>query len=246
MIVLPTMRGVFSSRLSSAVIDPADYSPALWLDASDLSTLFYAIGTPSANGQQVRYWYCKALPTRILGTASTGPVRTDAGRNGLTTVRFSGANTQLVNGGAHGLPYGGAARTVFSVYQRTTGNRCHFMYGAVTTNALYAHGGSSTGLHLYRVSNDLANARAAGYYALCTTESPGSSPFAKSYVNNVAGSKGSASNTSISGSGIIVGGIPTLSFNHAGDVCEILVFPYLMTDTQRGEIFTYLQSKWGI
>jgi len=96
--------------------DPSLITTALWLDASDASTI-------TESGGAVSQWGDKSGNSRHLtqATPANQPSYSLGGLNGLNALSFDGAASFLANA-AIGLPIGGSARSMFVVYKplRTT------------------------------------------------------------------------------------------------------------------------------
>jgi len=99
MIILPHFQGVIRKPSVSTSFDPLTLSPALWLDASDSTTLFNATvgGTTPTDGEAVKRWEDKSTNNRHLTEATNAPVRKTNIQNGKDIVRFSGTNQKLAH-----------------------------------------------------------------------------------------------------------------------------------------------------
>jgi len=93
MIILPTMRGLLSG------FSPLSLSPALWLDASDASTLYDATsgGSLVAADGAVARWEDKSGNSRHATQATSGnrPLRKTSIANGRAVLLFDGSNDYL-------------------------------------------------------------------------------------------------------------------------------------------------------
>jgi hypothetical protein len=112
---------------------PSLITTALWLDASDSSTLFDATsgGSLPGNGIGVARWEDKS-GNGIHATQSISlsrPTRQTSAQNNLDTIQFDGSNDAFSF--TSGLPTGSSARSVFVVakQQNSSGFKSFLYYG---------------------------------------------------------------------------------------------------------------------
>lgn len=85
---------VIAQRNRDSGFSPLALSPALWLDASDSSTLFDATtgGSTPADAGSVKRWQDKSGNDRHVTEATVAPTRRTGVQNGKDIVRFAGSN----------------------------------------------------------------------------------------------------------------------------------------------------------
>jgi hypothetical protein len=230
--------------------NPLSLSPALWLDASDASTLFDATtgGSLVAADGAVARWEDKSGNTRHATQATSGarPVRKTSVQNGRDVVRFDGEDDFLLpasnpmTGAASGMLFIVAKNdhdppiSAFSAghpFGQTGNFGSHLpwedgvIYENFGTTVRKVVGNPATSLESPFIYNVLS---ASAQYAAWLN---GTQIF-------------STTSNAVGASGILIGtGAP---FAYKGIICEILVFPTALSTTDRQAVESYLATKWGI
>lgn len=232
-------------RGPSSSFSPLSLSPALWLDASDASTLFQSNGgaAAAADGDPVGYWLDKSGNGRHL-TQTSGvnkPLLKLAVKNGKNGVLFDGASSFFDTAG-YSAPVN---LTHFRVIKRTTVAITNLGWSHTTyndypqvwfgDNYIYArHGGFSFQTTLTNTST--------GWFIVRTGHTGTGSFFVA--VNNV-NKPGSVSGSAAGPYAWTLYGKNSAMF--AKDyVHEDLVFPSALSAIDIGSVEFYLNTKWGV
>jgi hypothetical protein len=214
-------------------------SLALWLDASDASTLFQddAGTTPAvADGAVVGYWGDKSTNARHVTQATAGskPTLQTAELNGKNVVQFDGADDYLFRNAVNvSQPF-----TVALVVKVTEGSSRVFLGGG--QSSVFA---PSFAVSYYANSSTVTGTvtKNSVWFVADVLFSGASSDL---YVNNVLAGSGSAGTGSITNLGIgayATGGTPFTGF-----IAEVLVYSAALSGPQRSALRTYLGVKWGV
>jgi len=235
---------------------PLKLHPALWLDASDASTLWDSTtgGALVAADGSVARWEDKSGNGRhaTQGTAVSRPQRKAAIQNGRDVVRFDGSNDYLALSSSYDLP----TFSIFAVSKRINNASTNAIYTSGTSDgtnkrdAMLFYAGGSNQLLAQRSDNASYPTASIGNtfnsFEICESNFNGST-----LTVSVNGVDSSPVSTSISGSStdsIWIGAanqtVP--GFWMQGDIAEILVFPTALSDTDRGRVEAYLNLKWSI
>jgi hypothetical protein len=223
---------------------------ALWLDGDDASTFSFSSGT------RVSEWRDKSGNTRDF-TQATGANQPNriASQNAKTGVVFNESGTIycLLNSG---YDWPASAFTVFGVVDFNAGS-FPAMFGRNSIGALALGANSaSANFAISRIgqATSSSNLTVTGSNAdVIVYKSAGISSGSVSvdvYKNGTAGSAALSLTTLGSGDTAIVGasGSPsslTDTFGSNGYICELIVYPSQLSDTDRGLVETYLKNKWG-
>lgn len=214
---------------------------ALWLDASDASTITQTAGAVSAwadksgNGQDV-----------TQGTGSKQPLTGTRTINSLNVIDFDGTDDSMGRGTATDL--GGGDQTTFTVTLSDTaaagkriitkGNHWGISVGETgsppTADASY--GNTSSGINSRGLTSVTGTARILGSRRSSTSQFlfDGSSDYSNATANNVTG-----------------GQLAIASYNNSsayfdGALAEILSGQRAWTTAERNQVASYLNSKWGV
>ena len=235
---------------------PLDYSPIVWLDASDTSTIV-ASGSPL----KVSQWTGKSGNGFNLtqGVSSAQPTTGTTTINGLNTIYFDG-NDKLVFLNAS-LFSNSSSATIFIVGSgtvSTAGNKGLFLARTVSGDAARAQ--------VLAVSGQ---AQAGGrrldadvYQSVNASSIADNTPFmvgaifdwsnAQLYVNvngtltQRSGGFQTAGMVSSTADDISVGQNPRSAGNpFVGSIGEIIVYPTILSTNERQFIEGYLRQKWG-
>ena len=233
---------------------------ALWLDASDESTITLSSGA-------VSQWNDKSGNARhaTQGTSDDRPVVQVAAINGRNALRFDGTNDFLAINDGRNLFRNAAAATVYAVAKTTTPSSSlmrifHASVGDNNSNnrvALVAVSGAMT-FRVRRLDGDSESSLSGGVIASDTAQIfRGHVDYANRpgalFVNgdSVASnatlvSEGSTSNTD--SHTIQIARSPGFDGSQywSGDIAEILALPRLLTSAESETVDTYLATKWGV
>ena len=228
--------------LASRSLNPLSLSPALWLDASDSSTLFNATtgGSLPADGQAVARWEDKSGNSRhvIQGTGVSQPLRKTSIQNSKDAIRFDGANDELV------VATTIQPRTVITVQKTSNTAKVQqtiFRATALTCLARY----ETTNILVFYDSLYIISAAVSNSTTLITSCVFGNSS-ANAYSNgSLIGTDASGSWTNLGAGNFYVGGFSG-SEGFEGDFFEILVFPTVLSNTDRQAVEAYLNAKWAV
>lgn len=222
---------------------------ALWLDASDLSSV-------TTVGGNVSQWNDKSGNGNHVsqGTAGNRPAYQTSVVNGRNAIQFGGAST------THRL-----FRSSFSVSQPSvfTVFTVDSSYNTNNTAVIWDTGSGDRCVQVvdagtllaFRRTSDLSTQRAQVSGALATNKTYVSACVSDSTGHQIwlNGTKGTDATAGTAGfSGLSVGNLRgdpnpvASSFTHFGRICEIIVYATKRTDAQRASIESYLVSKWGI
>jgi hypothetical protein len=242
-----------------ALWTPAEISTALWLDASDSSTLFDATtggSTPAADGTVAR-WEDKSGNSRHVtqGTSDYRPIRKTSVQNSLDVVRFDGTDDLMVTGSNSptltgftvfaverhtGFGGGGFGRIleigVDFVYfvNATTGDARSFRFVNVETFQNSAV--DSATINTWRVagvSHDLSTATEGTQHKVNGSVSLGTH-------------SGVRVETPEANSVHQIGNRTNRARGFAGDFGEILYAPVVLASSVIEQIEGYLAHKWGL
>lgn len=232
-------------RGQAARFNPLSLSPALWLDASDASTLYQSNGgaAAAADGDPVGYWMDKSGNGRHL-TQTSGinkPLLKLAIKNGKNGVLFNGTSSffNMANY-THG-----SSMTCFRVFQRTASGQRNFTF----TNSSYEdtpfawEPNNKPYIGYGTVGFIATSANTNSGYFIARSSYTSTSDLA-CWLNNVAVS-GSISGTPSSA-------LPWYRYCNVaglyspGNVLEEIVFPSALSADNIINMNTYLNTKWGI
>jgi len=238
--------------MSSFVINPYSFtktfSPsdvsglAIWLDASDDTTLFDATsgGILPANNGDVHRWEDKSGNGRHFTRATSGrPTRVTSAVNSKDAVRFVGLQHITRTGGTFGAA---DIVNVFSVSQ--TADSTYLFLSGSTSNSTYldatqSGNGSAPNGGLATVTGFRVNGAA-------TTATRGALLTARGSSTNILSVLGIAATNA---------NWANFEFNYRhgggfevsdGYVCELLIYGSSITTTERDSIESYLATKWGV
>lgn len=228
---------------SATTISPLTLSPAIWLDASDTSTLYQYNGGPLATPEgTVGYWLDKSGNNyhATQSTTTYRPILKSNAYNGQSYLLFDGVDDCIDSSGPNiSQPF-----TFFVVGQSTdTGTSVRQFFDGIT-GARSFFGKTGADLMRYWSSTHIYSTETTGklmhYYSGVVN---GASTIiykdALSYITGNPGANGLG--------GMRVGGqsSPTAE-PWKGPICELLFFPGVMSDINRNNIQTYLAVKWGL
>lgn len=243
--------------------DPLSLSPALWLDASDASTLYDAPtgGSLVTTGNAVARWEDKSGNAQhaLQGTPGSCPTRQNSVQNGLGSIRFDGTND-----GLRVVDSGFVDLNVFSIFavvktnarssSKSVLNKGNYTSAAGTNYELVittaSSGSWSAGIAQTTTFRSVATANTTNTTLLGMLRSTDAG--ARLYVNESL----TGTTTAISGAlnnvsadlGVgcrgfgAIGAVDSLG----GDIFEILIFQSALSDANRQAVEAYLNAKWAI
>ena len=243
--------------------NPADPGLRLWLDSSDLSSLYQDVGgtTPAAAGQPVRRWDDKSQSNISVQQNDGVHHPTYAGSvgslGGVPAVSFvGGANGDALTsttGNSTGIT-GGGPLTLLTVWQRTgaTSQNYQHTFQMGTTSTLQAYGHSvSRGANLGEISNHYwgdgfnssgTSPLGAGKMAVSTYDGAtdtwyvdGAPAGTRSVVVNIA-------NTQLQ----VGSRLNPFVEGFTGDLAEVILIDRVLTDDERNRLGGYVQLKYGL
>jgi len=221
---------------------PLDLSPNLWLDATDATTITEVSGNvsqwddKSGNGNNVVQTLSTDRPTNGASINGNNAIDWGAARNRKRLGLNRGANTDNWQD-VYVVGRWDAADTIFPRYNG--------LYSAFTS------GGTSSGIGLTgRISTPDFFSAITFYdnlYLNNTLIASGDDVLgvANTIANNFFISF--SANSPIGVNGICVGGERANNSNGwQGVIGEVVAFPRKLSDTERGQMNTYLTNKWGL
>lgn len=237
-------------RGPSGSFSPLQLSPALWLDASDASTLFQSNGgaAAAADGDPVGYWLDKSGNGKHASQTSgvNKPVLKTGIQNAKNIVRANGSSAFFdLASLSYPMPF-----TMCLVYKKSASAAKFIPIGHFsdtsthigetwTDNIFYGRHNTSGITYCSFKSTATVN----DYSAFVLLDTTGGSSIADLYINSSSISIGDNSNpTMLSILNTIFKSSADFS---SGDLGEIIVFPRKLGATDRTSIRTYLKTKWG-
>jgi len=246
-------------RSGGTGFNPLALSPALWLDASDASTLYTDSGLTtlvSADGDPVGGWQDKSGNSKNA-TQSSGtnkPLFKTNQLNGKSSLRWDGVNDFLDLG--NNFNFGSSQFSIFIVVK--SNNTIEVPIFIKDTG-----GGGQNGIWIGKTADP------GGYYSyfngssyfqigytgayLSTWVRPSvvrnntSTNGVQLYANGTATNTATDSRTLTNTNSLRIGQFSTgLYGKFSGDFAEILVFNTALSASNRGLIDSYLLSKWGV
>jgi len=235
---------------------PLGLSPALWLDASDATTI-----TSSGSPAKVSQWNDKSGNGYNVaqGTGAAQPTTGANTRNGLNVLDFDGGDC-LNYSGTTGVNVG--AVTVYVVAVQTSNvNFAGLLSVHASTgddfgsaNSLSINTGGATQISssqrfVVDASSGVSGSGATPYGVYTAVFRTDGS--VDSFQNGAIGTPFTSSGSfGIANGGFLVGGrflsgAINASFRVTGQIAEVLVFAESQTTTVRETVETYLKAKWG-
>lgn len=247
------------------VFNPLSLSPALWLDASDDATLFDATsgGSLPTNGNDIARWEDKSGNGRhaTQSVAASCPHRQTSVQNGLPVVRFDGINDFIVPANSLGVMRNVSGGSIFSVTKLAE------QTGTDRTVIMFSRNSSDSQVRLalqLTTGSDAQDFRAGarrldgdGFTGVATSNNANWNVLAAigdyaggQIILRVNGSQyqsnlPSSGNTSDTDSNLCAIGKISNNYLNA-DVAEIIVFPTMLSTSDRDRVESYLATKWGI
>jgi hypothetical protein len=243
------------STKGGSSFSPLALSPALWLDASDASTLYDSTsgGSLTAPNGTVARWEDKSGNGRhaTQSTAVSQPLRKTSVQNGRDVVRFDGANDGMGFGdytSTNGLSVFavGIPSSIVGGSEPYQGLPFVVAYRAASIND-FALGVRDSMVSCYAEAGGGRESKTGSLTInqpiICFGEANSTRVVAG--LNGVLGtpSAGARNDLLIASIGrdFVYGG----NF-YSGDISEILVFPTTLSNSDRSAVESYLNSKWAV
>ena len=237
--------GIWQS--SASTFNPLSLSPALWLDASDSTTLFQSNGgaAAAADGDPVGYWTDKSGNSKHL--QQTDPTKKPLlkkganGQNAKSVLLFNGTNNYLdsitTNGLAQPYTFFAVAKTTVATYGAlqlydSTGSERTFFgkdYTATTQMRAYAGIQITGGVH------------GSTYNYYCGIFNGASTVIYKNTVSLITGNPGTQGITNLR-----VGANISIQELWSGQIAELLFFSGAISGENQTVMNSYLAAKWGL
>ena len=233
-----------NSSTGTAAFSPLDIAGLqLWLDGSDIATLFQdsakttpvtsdgdvvgAMADKSGNGNDV-----------VEATTANKPIYKTGIENGKSVVRFDGTDDKLTSAGFGELTI---PNIIFAVYATSDNTKTtqSILDGNAKRHILRIDGSSPTKWAAY-AGIFLTNGNVNNGIALITAQFNGASSFVRLNGSQTNGNTGTIS-------GLDMFKISPAGAYLKGDLCELLFYNTLLTGEQIISIeTTYLNSRWAI
>ena len=228
---LKRAQGVAVPVSSTFPFSPMSLSPAVWLDAADLSTITESSGAVSSwadksgNGRTVTQATPAAMPTTGANT-----------QNGLNVLTFDGGDSLLSAAFTQTQPV-----QIFAVGRNTSaaGTNRQLIGNDSTTPTIYVD--SSTNRIFAGTVLNSGNATDTVCHSFTATYNGTTSTLRKDRVQIASGNAGTSGYAS---KRLIIGGPST--FGWVGEVAEVLLFPLVLSNANQDRVETYLHNKWGL
>lgn len=248
--------------------DPLSLSPALWLDASDASTLYDSTsgGSLVTSDATVGRWEDKSGNSRhvIQSNGAYRPIRKTAIQNGLDIVRFDGGDDHMVFADGLGTRSG---ITVIAAFKLTSLILDHVFIASEWNSGAFP-GTNEWNLGMYGPDGGLSQGKpnfgveiGTNVYicnesstriaeALVVSASHDGADM-RLYTNGTATATATATGTMNQASGrqfylgtLHVNGSPQ-ALGFKGDIMELFVFPSVLSTTNRENVESLLNTKWA-
>jgi hypothetical protein len=227
--------------------DPLSLSPALWLDASDSSTLYDAVtgGSLVAADGLVARWEDKSGNARHATQATSGSraVRKTSQINSKDVLRFDGGDWLDVSSGTYGVNmsiFAVAKLTSNVSYSRLINNDYEFYLGTVWGDFATFYGAGSS---WNDTSGNTPNVSILNSWKILGVVNNGTT--AIPYVNATA--QNSKNGTTVATTGLRIGAnSAAANQTWIGDIAEVYILPYAATTGQRQDLQTWLNTKYAI
>ena len=252
------LAAIASSRRRSTAFSPLSLSPALWLDASDASTLWDATsgGSLVASNGAIARWEDKSGNAKhaLQTTAANRPLRKIGIKNGMDTVRFDGINDGLQVASIT-LPTYITAYVIQRSDFSSSNLKFWFEHGANVNNfsGCFFNGMNSGAWAFTRDGAYHSGPSSDGQdwsgvnWILATLKYDGIGSFYKNgnLVSNTSHLGTSRANSNLTEK-LNIGCRNLSSLFLSGDIAEMLIYPSVHSDVNKSLVETYLTSKWLI
>jgi hypothetical protein len=246
--------------LGGNTFNPLDLGPALWLDASDGSTLYQQRSSPTtlaaSDSDAVGTWRDKSGNARHFASSSDAkrPTRKLATHAGKSSILFDGVDdtfsvTSSILGGVSGW-------TIYMArqWQSLSATGCGFAGGNNIIEYVVVSGGLVTERRSYVSSGIYGSTSTLSLTSdiVSLTFDGSKSTNATRLVRRTNGTQdtltfaGTVPATSESHTSLVVGGLTNSSNFFKGSILEIIVLLSAATATTTQNVERYLGLKWGI
>jgi autotransporter-associated beta strand protein len=212
------------------ILPPVTAGLALWLDASDSSTM-------TLSGSTVNEWRDKAGSTAKMTLIGGTPTAVTSGIGGLPTVHFTNGSS-MGDGVNHSAPV-----TIFYVSRQTGGTNRRVLSGG--NNWLLGYWGGSRGSAYFEgdvlVGGNGASDTSPHLYA-ATIGGSGQNSTVWAEGIQIASNQGGTQGPN----GIFLGGGGAYSEYSDCDISEVLVYHRVLTPAEAGLVGSYLSGKYGL
>jgi hypothetical protein len=240
---------IASSGAAAGGVPVSGYS--LWLDASDTTTFSFS------SGSRVSEWRDKSGNgyNFVQATSANQPDRS-ATQNSLSAVKMRVSGTRYFMTNTSLGDWSASAFTFFSVIDFNDGNFVAII-GRNSVGALQmGSNGSAVNFAISRIGQATSSSNltpTASNADVAVYKSAGISSGSVSvdvYKNGTAGSSALTLTSLGSGNKNIIGasndGLADDQFGNDGYICELILFPSQLNDTDRNQVEDYLIAKWGL
>jgi hypothetical protein len=242
--------------VASSVFTPLDLSPALWLDAADLSTIS-ASGSPlrvsqwndkSGNGYHLTQ--ASSTPQPVSGASTVNGLNAIDFTSGRRLVRQNVPVLQDVAGATSYVVVRGTFSANFSTLCTITANNT----ASTSRAALFGHAGTMRAGGRRLDANSFQSVDSGAVVNNTAYQVGGLYDYAnadlKVRVNGTSTTRSggfqTAGNTSNTDSRVMVGANDNGNEPYAGSICEVVVFSRVLTAAELDLLESYFSSKWGL
>lgn len=228
---------------------PTTTNLRLWLDATDTDCDGDPLNEPENNSSLTEWKDKKALANvpaynATVGAGSTAPQYKVGIKSGNSVVRFTGASVYMTTPEI-AIPEDDSF-SIITLFETTTSSSTYILGSDVDTG-IYPLIWTGTGDFLGAISGSVItsnNAATSEFHIGTFIYDAAGLGAATVYVDGQAGTSGIAQ-ASLSTNALRIGGAAGFS-SFEGDIGEILIYGGAISENTRGEIESYLASKWGI
>lgn len=224
----------------SSAFDPLTLSPAIWLDASDASTLWDATsgGSNSGSGGEVKRIDDKSGNGRHFTEATNAPIRSIAAINGLDAIALSSTKVLTRTGGSF-------SRTDFD----------NFFLVTKIIDSTYITVGTTSSAYFADASGNVGASTNAGFTAGEIRVNGIGINNSRISLHTARGVNTSlVTHTNITNQSVANWDSPRIGYMtttnvynvESGYFCELLVFANTMSTTDRDAVEAYLNAKYAI
>jgi hypothetical protein len=236
-----------SASVSTSRFSPLYLSPALWLDASDTSTITESSGAVSE-------WRDRSVNAKhaTQGTGTSQPSYILAAQNGLNAIRFDGSNdvlsiSSLTISGSFTIALAIKVTNRGLVYEHSVNannNEGSYLYAHTNSSSLIRRGGNRTARD---VGTDWLN---TSTWSTVTQQHNGTNisnrlwrnSVEQTMTNVVVNNAGTASTTQTLYIGQRTGNVAPMS----GDIGEFIIFNSALSTEEIALVEQYLNAKWAV
>ncbi len=237
------MPAAFRTLLNPATGGLPVSGAALWLDASDQTSIFTDAGTTAVttDSQSVYQWNDLSGNGRNSTQATSGsrPTWRSAanGRNSLSVLAFNGSQWLSLGYSITG------SFTLFVVYKNNDTVNGSVILGKSTGSSNYLFAASNSLIEMNGGGSQQANdPRTNGtQWDYSTFKYDGTNVTA--YSTDSSGTSTNVGSTSFTPDRI--GFYSSSQFSMDGNIAEIIIYPSALNDTDRLSVRNYLKTKWG-